>query len=56
MNMFLTISEAMQSSNQMDRMSESIVGFCTESQKIRATRNGEYTAYLRRRNRYRRAA
>lgn len=56
MNLLMNLSEALQSASQMERDSTSILGFCSETQKTSARRREEYTAYLRRRNRYRRAA
>lgn len=53
--MLMNLSEALKSASEMDNESTSILGFCSENQKT-AARRAEYTAYLRRRNRYRRAA
>jgi hypothetical protein len=56
MNLLMNLSEAMQSTIQMERESHSIVGLCSEIQKTEVKRNKDYTAFLRRRNRFRRAA
>ena len=56
MNMLMNLSEALQSTTEMEKESNSILGFCSENQKTAERRRGEYTSYLRRRNRYRRAA
>jgi hypothetical protein len=56
MNILMNLSEALQSANEMDRESTSILGFCSETQKTATRRADDYTVYLRRRNRYRRAA
>jgi len=54
--MLMNLSEALQSTNEMDRESTSILGFCSENQRAASRRAEDYTPYLRRRNRYRRAA
>lgn len=53
--MLMNLSEALKSASEMESESTSILGFCSETQKT-AARRGDYSAYLRRRNRYRRAA
>ena len=56
MNLLMNLSEALQSTSQMERESIAILGFCSETQKAESRRNEDYTAFLRRRNRFRRAA
>lgn len=56
MNLLMNLSEALQSTIQIERESHTIVGLCSELQKTEARRNKDYTAFLRRRNRFRRAA
>ena len=56
MNLLMNLSEALQTTSQMERESNAILGFCLEAQKTETRRSENYTAFLRRRNRFRRAA
>ncbi|GEM_PF-5720337 len=56
MNILLTISEAMQTTRELDRDSQSLFGLCGGIRQARAYQDGNYSAYLRRRSRSRQAA
>ena len=56
MNILMTISEALQTTRELDRDSQSLLGLCGGIRQTRAYQNGTYTTYLRRRSRSRQAA
>ncbi|MCH8172609.1 MAG: hypothetical protein IIA70_04785 [Proteobacteria bacterium] len=57
MNILMTLTEAMQSAGEMDRESRAILGLCNTFPKISGHRyDPAHSAYLRRRDRVRRAA
>lgn len=57
MNILMTLTEAMQSTGDMDRESSAILGLCKPSAKTTDHRfHPTYSAYFRRRARVRRAA
>jgi len=57
MNLLMTLTEALQSTGDLDRDSRAILGLCDTSPKTGHTRfDPTYSAYLRRRDRIRRAA
>jgi len=58
MNLLMTLTEALQSTGEMDRDSDAILGLCNPSQTTSGSKrySPTYSAYLRRRDRIRRAA
>ena len=56
MNILMTLGEAMQSTRELDRDSQSLFGLCGDVRQIDTYQNGTYSAFLRRRSRSRQAA
>ena len=56
MNILMTISEALQTTRELDRDSQSLFGLCGGIRQTRVYQDGNYSAYLRRRSRSRQAA